>query len=71
MIEFEKIVFKNFLSYGNAPTEVYLNTGKILAIGKNGEGKCLEKSTRLDINFQGIDTEEKFIDFMQNREKYK
>ena len=39
-IEFEKIIFKNFLSYGNALTEIPLNKdGFTLTTGANGTGK--------------------------------
>ena len=45
MIHFEKIRFKNFLSYGNSWTELDLNKHKdTLIIGENGAGK----STFLD-----------------------
>ena len=45
MITFEKIRFKNFLSYGNSFTEIDLNKHKdTLVIGENGAGK----STFLD-----------------------
>ena len=45
MITFEKIRFKNFLSYGNSWTEIDLNKHKdTLIIGENGAGK----STFLD-----------------------
>ena len=45
MITFEKIRFKNFLSYGNSWTEIHLNKHKdTLIIGENGAGK----STFLD-----------------------
>ena len=45
MITFEKIRFKNFLSYGNSWTEINLNKHKdTLVIGENGAGK----STFLD-----------------------
>ncbi|NCX92684.1 MAG: recombinase, partial [Rhodobacteraceae bacterium] len=45
MITFEKIRFKNFLSYGNSWTEIDLNKHKdTLVIGENGAGK----STFLD-----------------------
>lgn len=45
MIIFEKLRFKNFLSYGNSWTEVNLNQGQdTLIIGENGAGK----STFLD-----------------------
>ena len=40
MINFSKIRFKNFLSYGNAFTEIELNTSsKTISYGKNGCGK--------------------------------
>ena len=45
MINFSKIKFKNFLSYGNAFTEIELNVAnKTLLCGKNGFGK----STMID-----------------------
>ena len=45
MIIFEKIRFKNFLSYGNSWTELDLETHKdTLIVGENGAGK----STFLD-----------------------
>ena len=40
MIHFEKIRFKNFLSYGNSWTELDLNKHKdTLIVGENGAGK--------------------------------
>lgn len=39
MIKFEKIRLKNFLSYGNAWTELSLSQGKVLISGGNGHGK--------------------------------
>lgn len=39
MIEFKKIRVKNFMSYGNAITEVDLRQGNVLVYGKNGHGK--------------------------------
>ena len=42
MIIFEKIRWKNLLSFGETPTEVTLNTGKMIAIrGKNSSGKSV------------------------------
>ena len=50
MITFEKIRFKNFLSYGNSWTEIDLNKHKdTLIIGENGAGK----STFLDNFYMG------------------
>lgn len=45
---FERVRFKNFLSYGNAMTEFSLNTGNIVVVtGENGRGK----STMLEAVF--------------------
>lgn len=52
MIKFKSINFKNFLSTGNTPTEIILNAHPTtLIVGKNGSGKCLEKTTEIDIKF--------------------
>ncbi len=51
MIIFEKIRFKNFLSYGNTWTEINLNEAKdTLIVGENGAGK----STFLDALSYGL-----------------
>ena len=51
MIIFEKIRFKNFLSYGNTWTEINLNQAKdTLIVGENGAGK----STFLDALSYGL-----------------
>ena len=51
MIIFEKIRFKNFLSYGNTWTEINLNDAKdTLIVGENGAGK----STFLDALSYGL-----------------
>jgi len=51
MIVFEKVRFKNFLSYGNNWTEIELNKHKdVLIIGENGAGK----STFLDALSYGL-----------------
>lgn len=42
MIVFEKICWKNLLSFGETPTEVILNSGSMIAIrGKNSSGKSV------------------------------
>ena len=51
MIVFERVRFKNFLSYGNNWTEIELNTHKdTLIVGENGAGK----STFLDALSYGL-----------------
>ncbi|MBT5924201.1 AAA family ATPase, partial [Candidatus Woesearchaeota archaeon] len=45
MLVFKTVKYKNFLSTGNIPTEVYLNKyNTVLVTGDNGAGK----STMLD-----------------------
>lgn len=51
MIVFKKIRYKNFLSTGNAFTEINLNKhNTTLTVGTNGSGKCLRGSTEIDIS---------------------
>lgn len=50
MIIFHKVRFKNILSYGDRFTEISLDkTSTTLITGKNGSGKCLDKSTEIEI----------------------
>lgn len=52
MIVFEEVRFKNFLAAGNIFTEIKLNSKtSVLILGKNGSGKCVHKSTQIDIEF--------------------
>jgi hypothetical protein len=65
MIDFHTIRWKNLLSTGNAFTEVHLNKYKnTLIVGENGAGKCLDKSTNIDIEFADEETMNKFKDFL-------
>jgi AAA15 family ATPase/GTPase len=47
MIQFERIKVKNFLSYGNAWSEIDLNLGKALVVAENGAGKCVDPDTTM------------------------
>lgn len=68
MILFSKIRWKNLLSTGNQFTEVdLLNSGNTLVVGTNGAGKCLRKSTKVDISFKNEETRKKYEEFMKNR----
>ena len=59
------ITLKNFLSYGEQPVTIQFdrhNTNMLTA--KNGVGKCVEKSTLVDIDFVDEETRRKFIEFV-------
>jgi hypothetical protein len=65
MVIFETIRFKNFLSYGNNFTEIELNKDRTtLSTGINGQGKCLHKSTEIDVLFDNPEIEKLFKDFL-------
>ena len=65
MVIFESIKFKNFLSYGNTFTEIPLNTVRTtLSTGINGQGKCVHKSTEIDVLFDNPEIEKLFKDFL-------
>ena len=56
MIEFKCVRWKNFVSYGDAQTEVVFNTNKAtLVIGDNGAGKStlMKIMAGLDTDFSG------------------
>lgn len=67
-IDFEKIRYKNFLSYGNNFTEIDLSTtGTTCIMGKNGSGKCLRGSTEIEIRFKNKNVESKFKEFLDSQ----
>lgn len=50
MLSFERLSIKNFLSYGNIPTVIELNThAKTLICSPNGMGKCLHGDTQIQV----------------------
>jgi len=50
VIFFNKLRYKNILSTGNQFTEIDLRSNKAtLIIGANGQGKCLDGDTEIDI----------------------
>ena len=68
MLYFEKVRFKNFMSFGNSWSEFDFPKGIIRVLGKNGEGKCLRlSSTNIDIKFDNIEDETAFIQFLENK----
>lgn len=65
MIIFKTISIKNFLSYGNVPTSWDLDKyPTTLIVGRNGQGKCVDKSTEIEIDFLDEDTKKIFTDFI-------
>lgn len=68
MIVFKSITIKNFLSYGNVPTQFHLNKHPTtLIVGKNGQGKCVDKFTEIDVGFLDEETQLLFADFISLR----
>ena len=48
MILFKQIVYRNFLSSGNQPTEIkFTDTQTTLIVGANGSGKCFCINTKI------------------------
>ena len=57
MITFEKLKFRNFMSYGGAWSELTLNDSQLTAIAaKNASGKCLDPKTNVNIRFTDLET---------------
>lgn len=69
MIIFEKVRYKNFLSTGNEFTEINLSEfHSTLIVGENGSGKCLRKSTEIEImDDKESDAYKDFVKFMKDK----
>lgn len=53
MLTLNKVKFRNFKSYGGAWTEVDLSHDQLsVIIGRNGQGKCVDKSTKIKVKFK-------------------
>lgn len=66
---FEKISIKNFFSVGNMPIEIDFRLSPTTAVlGKNGEGKCLDRYTQIQIHINNPETEKKFLEFINERQ---
>jgi Tfp pilus assembly pilus retraction ATPase PilT len=68
MLIFKKIIYKNLLAVGSSAIEVDLKkNGLTLITGQNGCGKCLDPSTKIDIEIKDCSIEKIFLEFMKNR----
>lgn len=68
MIRFKKLTAKNFLSYGNSPTVIDFDKSKsTLVAGMNGSGKCVEKSTMIEISFLDEEVQRCWQDFLNSK----
>ncbi len=66
-----EIGISGFKSFGNNEQVLKLNTEKgelILLCGKNGNGKCVDESTIININIDDININSKSIDFLVKTE---
>ena len=53
MIDFEKIRFKNFMSYGNQFAEIdFKKASTTMVVSGNGGGKCLRGNTYIEIEYK-------------------
>jgi len=78
LIILKTVTIKNFMSIGAVSQTVDLTQhGLTLVLGenldlggndaRNGVGKCLRGSTKIDIKFSDENTEKKFKEFMKNK----
>lgn len=64
----QSISIKNVLSYGERPIVYYFDRHNINMItAKNGSGKCVDKSTKIDVKFQDEETHKKFMMFINKQ----
>jgi hypothetical protein len=63
--------FKNYKSYGNVTQRIKLNDeGElILLVGANGNGKCVEKNTAIDIHIVDLVLTIELINYLETTDK--
>lgn len=74
-INFKSVEGKNFLSFGEKASKIDLKNGVNSIVGtnydkedsKNGAGKCLDKSTKIEIEIVDLMVQEKFLQFLKSR----
>lgn len=66
----KNISIKNLKSFGNDPQEINLtNEGNLILLsGKNGAGKCVSKTTLIDIKINDLDINDKLISYLEETE---
>ena len=71
MITFKKLRFKNFKSFGNSWNEIDFNGERLVAVlGKNGQGKCLDKNTVITIRSMDQTVMDELVNFI-NKNKHR
>jgi len=66
-----EIGIRGFKSYGNNEQVLKLNEDGgelILLVGENGSGKCVEKNTTIEVDFQDLEITEGLIELMGSTE---
>ncbi|MDD5651609.1 MAG: hypothetical protein PHF86_14540 [Candidatus Nanoarchaeia archaeon] len=64
-VQFEELEFQNILSFGNSPTNIKIETGVSLIAGSNGQGKCVHKDTKINVEMDEI-IYKKFINIINS-----
>jgi ABC-type uncharacterized transport system ATPase component len=69
-MKINKLLFKNFASYGNRIQEIEFNKEQsdlYLVLGGNGAGKCLDKETKLVIDIEDEEIKKQFLEFLERK----
>ena len=69
VIKFKELRFKNILSYGAQETAIEFTKGINLISGKNGEGKCVYRDTKINIKMDEK-TYNKYINIITGNNGY-
>lgn len=65
MLHIKNISMKNFLSYGEIPVKIdFDRTNMTVISAKNGNGKCVDKNTKIDIKIDDPLVRQKFIEMV-------
>lgn len=72
MLHIKNISMKNFLSYGEIPVKIEFDRTNMTVISaKNGNGKCVDRLTSINIEFQDDEIKELFLQMVNEHNQQK
>ena len=72
-MKIELLKFKNFANYGDEVQQIHFNQNLAefyLILGKNGDGKCLSKSTEIEVDIEDPHIKEQFLEFLKKKKNH-
>lgn len=66
-MKIKKIEFRNIGAYGNKKQKLeFKEEGSLnLIVGSNGNGKCVDEHTYMNIKFENKELEKRYLDYLE------